>query len=606
MSNRPSTPRSDLDDDPDKTVLATARLGDASTRPNAPLSTAGSSNNTLPLGLRVAEFEITGVIGEGGFGIVYRAYDHQLRRLVALKEYMPSALASRQPDRSVSVKSDQHIETFLTGLRSFINEAQLLAQFDHPSLVKVFRFWEANKTAYMVMPLYEGSTLKQALKARIAQGLGPPSEAWLRNLLVPLLDALETLHAADCLHRDIAPDNVLLLGDDKTASGDPRPILLDFGAARRVIGESTQALTVILKPGYAPIEQYDEIPSMKQGPWTDMYALAAVIHYAIVGKAPPQSVGRLVRDQYVPLAHLDGGRYGERYSASFLAAIDAALAPRPGARPQSAAQFRTLLAAPEVPTPAVSPPSSPSPPIRPQTVAPVRSISRKKRAWGALIWLGTGMFVLFVALGVLLLDWLSLHDSGGGKSVAPNKSSRASLATESARSEPPTAVATVPLAQPEAADKPAASAVASLDVPSAPKAAEPVATKPGLSEKSVDRADQSRPAMATGRRPPPRAQRRTVTPSVVAKAEPRKAPTTTPRRPAPANPDVTGADGHSLPLTVALRDARICLIERRFSCTIQLADDALKNDPGNTEALELARLARRGQEEVLSSDWKVR
>ncbi|MDZ7651926.1 MAG: protein kinase [Burkholderiaceae bacterium] len=285
------------DSDPDRTLLAC----DVAAAPAPALAQA--SSNVLPEGTQLAEFSVTGVIGEGGFGIVYRAHDRALQRTVAIKEYMPSALAARLADTRVVVKSEQHRETFEVGLKSFINEARLLAQFDHPALVKVFRFWAANGTAYMAMPLYEGGTLKQALKSMGA----PPDEAWLRKLLVPLLDAIELLHAADCLHRDIAPDNVLMAPG--STADTPRPVLLDFGAARRVIGGQTQALTVILKPGYAPIEQYDEIPGMKQGPWTDLYALGAVMHFAITGKPPPPSVGRLVHDAWVPLSQAAAGRY---------------------------------------------------------------------------------------------------------------------------------------------------------------------------------------------------------------------------------------------------------------------------------------------------------
>lgn len=286
-----------------------------------PLSAGNDSHHALPVGTRVAEFEIRALIGEGGFGIVYLAYDTQLGRNVALKEYMPSALATRSHRAEVTVRSERHEETFRAGLKSFVNEARLLAQFDHHSLVKVYRFWEANRTAYMVMPYYEGDTLRDALRARPT----PPDEAWLRALLTSLISALDVMHRAQCYHRDIAPDNILLLKD----SG--RPLLLDFGAARRVIGDMTQALTVILKPGYAPIEQYAEVESLKQGPWTDIYALAAVVYYAIVGKTPPPSVSRMMSDSYVPLATQAAGRY----SASFLQAIDHALAVKPDERPQN-------------------------------------------------------------------------------------------------------------------------------------------------------------------------------------------------------------------------------------------------------------------------------
>jgi len=310
--------------------------------PASPSPSAGSPNrepgddhdsSCLPIGTRLGEFELTGLIGVGGFGIVYSARDHLLEREVAIKEYMPSALASRTADYRVTVKSERHHETFAMGLRSFVNEAKLLAQFDHPSLVKVYRFWEANGTAYMVMPYYRGTTLRAALKS-----LGEaPDETAVLQMLRPLLDALDVIHAERCYHRDIAPDNILIL-----QSG--RPVLLDFGAARRVIGDFTQALTVILKPGFAPVEQYANGPEMRQGPWTDIYALAAVVYYCIGGKTPTPSVSRMMRDTLVPARELGKGRYSE----SFLAAIDHALAVHIEDRIASVAQLRTELGLEEI------------------------------------------------------------------------------------------------------------------------------------------------------------------------------------------------------------------------------------------------------------------
>ena len=290
----------------------------------------GDHGNTLPVGTYVGEFEVTDTLGEGGFGIVYLAWDHSLERKVALKEYMPAALAARGQGLSVTVKSARHAETFEAGLRSFVNEAKLLAQFDHPSMVKVYRFWEANGTAYMVMPFYEGTTLKDTLKE---MGGTPPDEAWLTALLAPVSEALEVLHGQQCYHRDIAPDNIILL------KGTGKPLLLDFGAARRVIGDMTQALTVILKSGYAPVEQYAEVPGMNQGPWTDVYALAASVYYAINGKTPPPAVGRLVNDSFTPLAQSAAGKYSDR----FLRAIDHALVVKPDDRTQNMAQLREEL-----------------------------------------------------------------------------------------------------------------------------------------------------------------------------------------------------------------------------------------------------------------------
>ncbi len=312
-----------MDDDRTR-VIGAAPVGPA---PEPAAATGGV--NTLPKGTQIAEFEIAGLVGEGGFGIVYLAHDRSLGRPVALKEYMPSSLASRTATGEVGVKSERYRETFEAGLRSFVTEARILARFDHPSMVKVYRFWQERGTAYMVMPYYRGMTLKAALTERGAA----PDEPWLRRMLHPILDALECLHDAQCLHRDIAPDNILLLDDDE------RPVLLDFGAARRVIGEVTQALTVILKPGYAPIEQYAEIPEMQQGPWTDVYALAAVAYYSISGKAPPPSVSRIVNDSLVRAVDIGRGRYSER----FLQAIDAALAVRPADRTPSIAAFREAI-----------------------------------------------------------------------------------------------------------------------------------------------------------------------------------------------------------------------------------------------------------------------
>ncbi|KIG09309.1 serine/threonine protein kinase [Caballeronia concitans] len=315
----------------DKTVIVSGARVPLPNKPGMPGKPATPpTDGVLPPGTRLGEFEILGLIGEGGFGIVYRALDTSLDREVAVKEYMPSALAARVGATQVQVKSSRYESMFRAGLKSFINdEARLLARFDHQSLVKVYRFWEANGTAYMVMPYYRGVTLKDALKAMPK----PPDEAWLRALLTPLVDALAVLHASNCFHRDISPDNIILLDDSH------RPVLLDFGAARRVIGDMTQALTVILKPGYAPIEQYAEVASLRQGPWTDHYALAAMVYFAITGKTPPPSVGRMVSDAYQPLAKLAAGRYSER----FLRAIDHALAVSPADRPQTDRQFADEL-----------------------------------------------------------------------------------------------------------------------------------------------------------------------------------------------------------------------------------------------------------------------
>lgn len=291
------------------------------------------TSDFLPVDTLVEGFRIVRVIGEGGFGIVYLAWDVALERHVAIKEYMPLSLCMRGTSSlDVTTRSERDREIFDVGLRSFVNEARLLARFDHPALVKVLRFWEGHRTAYMAMPYYEGPTLKASLAA---MG-GPPSEAQLRSWLRPLLNALALIHGEQCYHRDIAPDNILL-----TPTG---PLLLDFGAARRVISDRTQALTTMLKPGFAPIEQYGG--TQLQGPWTDLYAVGGVVHYAITGRAPVAAVVRVVEDLQPALSKTWAGRYSDE----FLRAIDAVLAVRPEGRPQDVAQFLALLG--EEPAPA--------------------------------------------------------------------------------------------------------------------------------------------------------------------------------------------------------------------------------------------------------------
>lgn len=287
-----------------------------------------TSHDVLPHGTRFGEFEIIRVLGVGGFGVVYLANDYSLERQVALKEYMPASLAVRGDGARVTVRSESMGETYNAGLRSFINEARLLARFDHPSLVKVYRFWEENDTAYMVMPYLQGVTLRDTRRAMA----GPPNEAWIRGVLDPMLAALELLHGEGVFHRDVAPDNILL-----PPSGPP--ILLDFGAARRVISDRTQSLTAILKPSYAPIEQYANMAGMRQGPWTDIYALGAVMHCLLFGAPPVPATARAVQDE----ADSIGQEVVPGVSQHFMKLVAWMLSVRPQERPQNVAELRAAL-----------------------------------------------------------------------------------------------------------------------------------------------------------------------------------------------------------------------------------------------------------------------
>jgi serine/threonine protein kinase len=294
----------------------------------APPLLSAEAPEALAAGTRVAEFEVRRVLGSGGFGIVYLAWDHALEREVALKEYMPGTLAGRGTGLQVSVRSNSTADTFALGLRSFINEGRLLARFDHPSLVKVYRFWEDNGTAYMVMPYYQGRTLRQARQGMVV----PPGEGVCRRVLDALLSALEALHREGVYHRDIAPDNILL-GDDGL------PVLLDFGAARRVLSDRTQALTSIMKPHYAPLEQYADASAMRQGPWTDLYALGGTMYFLLTAKEPVAAASRALHDDQPRLAELRP----RDCSQGFLAALDWMLCLKPPERPQSVHMLRDVL-----------------------------------------------------------------------------------------------------------------------------------------------------------------------------------------------------------------------------------------------------------------------
>jgi serine/threonine protein kinase len=291
------------------------------------IDTVGGSANCLAPGIHIGEYRLLDVIGEGGFGIVYRARDVSLDRIVAIKEYMPATLAGRKSSNEIHVRS-QHRGAFDAGLRSFINEARLLAKFSHPALVHVYRFFEFNGTAYMVMRHYEGQTFRTFLSAQHDR----MNQRMLSAILSPILDVVEMLHAADCYHRDIAPDNVFL-----QHSG--MPVLLDFGAARRIIGDMTQALTMVLKPGFAPIEQYVDDGAMPQGAWTDIYQIGAMLYLAITGKPPATSVARMIND---PVAELTSVNYAG-YSPRFLHGVHRALSVKPQDRPQSIGELKELL-----------------------------------------------------------------------------------------------------------------------------------------------------------------------------------------------------------------------------------------------------------------------
>ena len=207
-----------------------------------------------------------------------------------------------------------------------MDEARTLARFDHRHIIKVYRFFEAHGTAYIVMEYAEGETLSTFLERK-----GTLKETELKAILYPILDGLEVVHGADFLHRDIKPGNIIIRDEDDS------PVLLDFGSARQAIGTRSRSVTSIITPGYAPIEQYSSRGD--QGPWTDIYALSGVCYRALTGEVPYDATDRMRDDPLIPVIERCAGQV----SAEFLSAIDWALAVDEGDRPQSVAAWRVAL-----------------------------------------------------------------------------------------------------------------------------------------------------------------------------------------------------------------------------------------------------------------------
>ncbi len=244
----------------------------------------------LPAGYGLQEYRIEKLLGVGGFGLTYLALDQNLNLKVALKEYLPGDIALRAADQSITPSSAEWAESFGWGKRRFLDESRTLASFRHPNIVRVMRFFEANGSAYMVMEFVAGAPLGYT-------------------------------------HRDVKPGNIYIREDSS-------PVLLDFGSARMQASE----LTAIVSPGYAPFEQYHT--QGNQGPWSDLYALGAVLYWIITGNRPHEAAAR-VRQDTMPPALQAGDR--NLYPAEFLAAIDWALSPHEEQRPQSVREWSEAL-----------------------------------------------------------------------------------------------------------------------------------------------------------------------------------------------------------------------------------------------------------------------
>lgn len=306
---------------------ATATLGE-----HKQFTVKMSNRHALEPGTMLRQYRIDSVVGQGGFGITYLAFDTDLQRRVAIKECYPRDFVSREGTTVVPTGASE-TKDFQWALGKFIDEATTLARFKHPGIVQVLQIIkDENKSAYIVLEFVEGQSFDQWLKSQS----GPPDEESLKSVIAPLLDALEVVHENNIAHRDIAPDNIYIR-QDGTA------VLLDFGAAKQTLGQQTRTLNLVVKDGYSAPEQY--YAEGRQGPWTDVYAFAATLYRAISGKRPIDAMARLDAinndepDPLEPLAKL----VPSGYSSSFLAAISEGMAPQTKARPQSIKAWRAAI-----------------------------------------------------------------------------------------------------------------------------------------------------------------------------------------------------------------------------------------------------------------------
>ena len=355
----------------------------------------------LPVGYRFAEYSIIKVLGQGGFGITYLARDTLLNVDVAIKELLPRDSATRIDGVTVVPKRPSDAPSFAWAKQRFISEARILASLRHENIVHVYRFLEMHGTAYMVMEFVQGENLSDWLRRHRKR-----TEQILHGILFPLLDGLDCVHRKNVLHRDISPENILI-----TAEG--RPMLLDFGSARTTV-DGDRKLTGVVRAGYSPIEQYQT--DAPQGPYTDIYALAGVMVYAITGHAPPLSMDRCgSEDSYEPLAR----RYRGTYGASFLWALDEGFSVAPQDRPQTVSEWRKMLVG-DLKKVKAKPKPKPlrDEPKRRESKPPAR-LDRATKKRTALLWMAALVLLALVAGGA---SWYYVMNGASGGSDATNGS----------------------------------------------------------------------------------------------------------------------------------------------------------------------------------------
>ncbi|MES2740047.1 MAG: serine/threonine-protein kinase [Pseudomonadota bacterium] len=299
---------------------------------------AAQNNAPLPDGLEIAGYRIVKKIASGGFSIVYLAYDAD-GNAVAIKEYLPSALALRQPGELIPVIAKQNLPVYRIGLKCFFEEGRALALIAHPNVVRVLNFFRANETVYMVMAYESGYSLQEHIARLNAKG-SKLGEAFIRQIFSGVCGGLREVHANKLLHLDLKPANIYLRTDGT-------PILLDFGAARQTINADVPKLTPMYTPGFAPPDLYSKAATL--GPWSDIYSIGASM-FACMAGAPPQAADqRKQEDKMAP--HFD--KLAASYSPELVAMVRSCLDMDPLARPQSVFALQKVL---QTPMPAPAPP----------------------------------------------------------------------------------------------------------------------------------------------------------------------------------------------------------------------------------------------------------
>ena len=273
--------------------------------------------------LASGEYRIQQPLGQGGFGITYQGTDTRLNRAVAVKEFFPEG-CWREGSTVVSA-GRWNSDTYSNAKQKFLLEGQTLGQFNHPGIVQVFYYFEENNTAYMVMEYLRGKTLAELLK----QNKGKLSEDRALEHIAKVGEALEILHQAQFLHRDIKPDNIML-------ADDGRVVLIDFGAARDFTSNCTTRYTTMLTPGYAPLEQYGR--ALKYGAFTDIYALGSTLYHLLTGEAPVSAIERAAGVELKSVAEID-----PKISSHISQAIALAMKMDVTERLQSVREFLDLL-----------------------------------------------------------------------------------------------------------------------------------------------------------------------------------------------------------------------------------------------------------------------